>query len=89
LYSNYRSYIFVVLLACACADALSTTLHVREFSTDSDSSVFRVLPADICWRRKKYVPFPASLQMDKSIETFTYYFMAVKAFSLKVSVMRP
>jgi hypothetical protein len=41
LYCNYKSYISVMLLACADAEALFTTVHVGDIGKKSDGSVFR------------------------------------------------
>jgi hypothetical protein len=39
LYFNYKGYFSVILLACADADALFTTVHVGGFNKNSDGSV--------------------------------------------------
>jgi hypothetical protein len=41
LYFNYKGYCSVILLACADIDALFTTVHVGDFSKNSDGSVLR------------------------------------------------
>jgi hypothetical protein len=90
LYFNYKGYILVVLLACADANALFTTVHVRGFSKNSDGSVFRASTlGQMLEKEELHIPFPTSLPMDDSDETFPYYFAADKLFTLKINLMRP
>jgi hypothetical protein len=52
LYYNNKGYFSVILLAFADADAIITTVHVRDFDKNSDGSVSRASTSERCWRRK-------------------------------------
>jgi hypothetical protein len=89
LYFNYKGYISVVLLACADADALFTTVHVGDFGKNSDGSVIGASTlGQMLEKEGLHISFPTSLPMDDSGETFPYYFVAHEAFPLKVNLMR-
>jgi hypothetical protein len=90
LYFNYKGYFSVVLLACADTDALFTTVHVGDFGKNSDGSVFRASTlGKILEKEELHIPFPTSLPLDDSVETFPYYFVADEEFPLKINLMRP
>jgi hypothetical protein len=67
-----------------------TTVHVRDFSKNSDGSVFRAYTlGEILEKEELHIPYPTSLPLDDSGETFPYYFVADEAFPLIINLMRP
>jgi hypothetical protein len=90
LYYNCKSYFSIILLAYADADALFITVHVGDFGKNSDGSVFRASTlGEMLENEELHIPFPTSLPLDDSGEAFPYYFIADKAFPLKINLMRP
>jgi hypothetical protein len=59
LYYNYKGYFSIILLACADADGLFTTVHVGYFSKNSGGSVFRA--STLREMLEKEEPFPTTL----------------------------
>jgi hypothetical protein len=77
LYCNYKGYISVILLVCADADALFTTVHIGDFGKNSDGSVFKASALGKMLEKEELrIPFPTSPPMDDSGETFPYYFVS-------------
>jgi hypothetical protein len=90
LYFNCKGSFLLVLLACADANALFTTVHVGDFGKNSDGSVLRASTlGQMLEKEELHIPFPTSLPLDDSSETFPYYFVADKAFPQKINLMRP
>jgi hypothetical protein len=90
LYFNYKGYFLVVLLTCAHPDGLFTTVHVRDFGKNSDSSMFRACPQDKCRRWKNCVSFAKlPYQWMRAVKRFPTTYVADEAFQLKVNLMRP
>jgi hypothetical protein len=79
-----------MLLACADADALFTTVHIGDFGKNSDGSVFRASTlGEMLEKEELHIPFLTSLPLNDSDETFPCYFVADEAFTLKINLMRP
>jgi hypothetical protein len=79
-----------MLLACADADALFTTVHVGDFGMNSDDSVVRTSTlGEMLEKEELHIPIPTSLPLDDSGETFPYYFIADEVFPLKINLKRP
>jgi hypothetical protein len=73
-------------LKCADANALLTTVHVGDFSKNSDGSVLRASTlGNMPEKEELHVPFPTSVPLDDRGKTFPYY-TADKAFSLKINL---
>jgi hypothetical protein len=70
-----------MLLACADADALFTTVHVGYFGKNRDGSVFTASTFGQILDKELHMLFPTSLPLDDSGETFPYYFVAAEPFS--------
>jgi hypothetical protein len=86
---NYKDNFSVILLAYADADALSTTVHVGDFGKNSDGSVFRASTlGGMLEKEELHIPFPASLPLDDSGETFPYNFVADEAFPFKINLIK-
>jgi len=88
LHYNYKSYFSVVLMACADADGIFTTIDVGEAGRFSDSAVFRasnlgkLLDTD-----KLHIPKPTPMPNDAF--DFPFYMVGDEAFPLKINLMRP
>ncbi|GFG34852.1 hypothetical protein Cfor_00082 [Coptotermes formosanus] len=90
LYFNHKGYFLVVLLACADANALFTTIHVRDFGKNSDGSMFTASTlGKMLETEGPYILCPASLPTGDSGETSPHYLVADEASPLKVNLMRP
>jgi hypothetical protein len=88
--SLYKCYFSVILLACADADALFTTVHIGDFGKNSDGSMFMASTSGKMLEKEElHIQFPTSLSLDDSGETFPYYFVADEAFSFNINLMRP
>jgi hypothetical protein len=59
LYYNYKGYFSVILVACADADILFTTVHIGDFGKNSDGSVFRASTlGEMLKKEELHIPFP-------------------------------
>jgi hypothetical protein len=86
---NFKACFSVILLACADADAVFTTVHVGDFGKNSDGCVYRASTlGQMPKMTELHISFPTSQPLDDSDETFPYYFIADEAFLMKINLMR-
>jgi hydrogenase maturation factor HypE len=70
LYFN-KGHFSVILLGSAYDEALLTTVHVADFGKNSNGSVFRASTLETILEMEELcIPFPTSLPLDVSDETF-------------------
>lgn len=88
LHYNYKSFFSVVLMGCADADGIFTTIDVGEAGRFSDGAVFKasnlgkLLDTD-----KLHTPKPTPMPNDAF--DFPFYMVGDEAFPLKINLMRP
>ncbi|KAJ8952676.1 hypothetical protein NQ318_020991 [Aromia moschata] len=85
---NYKGYFSIVLMACADADGLFTTIDVGEIGRNSDGAVFRTSNLGHALQLGLLeLPQPRPLPLGN--DDFPFYFVADEAFPLKNYIMRP
>lgn len=87
-YYNYKGFFSIVLMACADADGLFTTIDVGAAGRNSDGAVFRASAiGKLLDKEKLNIPGPQPMLNDN--EAFPFYFVGDEAFPLKRNLMRP
>lgn len=85
---NYKSFFSVVLMVCADADGIFTTIDVGKASRFSDAAVFRTSNLEkLLDTDKLHILKPTP--MPNNAFDFPFYMVGDEAFPLKINLIRP